>query len=151
MSPSRRILTLAVVFFAGTAFAQTGSSNIVYNYTYDNNNNLIQATDALGRITKQSYDALNRRTTLTDPNNGITQDGYDALDHLISVTDPRNLVTGYQIDGLGNLNQLNNPAAFGVPHNALFQRDRNRKSGLHGGLCLAPKPRRLRNITILRY
>ena len=81
------------------------SPNIVYRYSHDNNDNLVQVTDALGHVTGIVYDPLNRRSSVTDPAQGVTQYGYDALDHLTSVTDPRHLVTSYQIDGLDNLNQ----------------------------------------------
>ena len=107
-----RATALAVLLacvWSNQAMALPPSGVIVYNYIYDNNDNLTQSSDALGHITNIGYDGLNRRASVTDPATGVTVYGYDALDHLISVTDPRSLVTGYQIDGLDNLNQLQSP------------------------------------------
>jgi len=102
----------AALLINGNALAQSSPSpltNITYSYQYDNNDNLIQATDALNHVTSFAYDALNRCSQVTDANHGNTQYGYDALDHLISVTDPRSLVTAYQVDGFNNVNQLQSP------------------------------------------
>jgi len=103
-----RAIAAVILLVAGNVLAQT-SSPIVYNYAYDNNGNLTQVTDGLGRITRQSYDPLNRPAVQTDARSGLTQLGYDPLDHVTSVSDPRSLVTHYTVDGLNNLKLTSSP------------------------------------------
>jgi len=91
-----------------------GSQNTTL-YDYDNNSNLTQVTDPLGRITNQSYDALNRVIQQLQPaptsSSGRPAIGYtyDGLDQVATVTDPRSLTTAYTTDGLGNQSTLVSP------------------------------------------
>ena len=60
-------------------------------YTYDDNNNLTQAKDPLGRTTTNSFDAMNRLTQVLDPAGGTTGYGYHANGALKQVSDPRSV------------------------------------------------------------
>ena len=80
-----------------------GAASQTTGHAYDNNGNLVRATDPLGRVTTNTYDSLNRLKQVLDPANGSTRYDYDPSGNLITVTDPRNLATGYIYDGLGGV------------------------------------------------
>jgi RHS repeat-associated protein len=78
-------------------------------YAFDNNSNLKQITDPLGRITKFNYDALNRLIQSIDPSTNPTNYTLNALDQLTAVQDPRQLWTTYTIDALDRVSQIASP------------------------------------------
>lgn len=83
--------------------ASRGGNNQVVTYTYDNNGNVLTATDALNRTTNYSYDGQSRLVQTTDTTGGVTKVEYDSAGRVNKVTDPRNLVTTYVYDGFGQL------------------------------------------------
>jgi YD repeat-containing protein len=93
------------------------------DFTYDSANNLLTATDELGRVTTYSYDNLNRLTyvTLPDPDGAgpltspVTICAYDSLSRLSTVTDALGNVTSYAYNSRGWLTGVTapNPATGG--------------------------------------
>ncbi|MFC1602278.1 RHS repeat-associated core domain-containing protein [Pseudomonadota bacterium] len=85
------------------------NSHIITN-EYDTYGNLIKVTDAEGNATKYHYDKagvpgyemLGNRTKLIDANDHETRYEYDDLDRLIRETDPLGFAIEYQYDGVGN-------------------------------------------------
>jgi YD repeat-containing protein len=110
---------------AGNVILQKDALGVdVFKGEYDNNNNLIKQTDALGNETINQYDNLNRLVQSLDPKGNATKYNYDKLDRLVSAvdalngtsrqeyasngklastTDPNNNVTQYSYDAAGNL------------------------------------------------
>ena len=78
-------------------------------YSYDNNSNLTEVTDAKGNTTTYIYDSLNRLKEVMEPSpdgnstSPVTSYEYDIQDHVIKVTDANNHVTLYEYDDFGNL------------------------------------------------
>ena len=60
--------------------------------TYDAAGNLVQITDASGKITRYDYDALNRLVRITQPDNSTVQYQYDNRDNLLAVTNEKGVV-----------------------------------------------------------
>ncbi|MEW8203091.1 MAG: RHS repeat-associated core domain-containing protein, partial [Candidatus Thiodiazotropha endolucinida] len=65
---------------------------------YDEVGNVINTTDAEGRVTQYRYDALDRLVEVIDPQNQSTRFSYDNRDNLLSVTDPNGHTTRYTYD-----------------------------------------------------
>jgi RHS repeat-associated protein len=109
--PSNTLFTTRHQVFdtLGRLQQQTGAAGQVVSYDYDNEGNLLAATDPLSRQTLFSYDALNRQSAIIDPVGGQTQLAYDARDNLHSVTDPRNLQTTYTQNGFNDSVGLTSP------------------------------------------
>jgi len=78
-------------------------------YSYDNNSNLTEVTDATGNTTTYIYDSLNRLKEVIEPSPGgnstspVTSYEYDIQDHVIKIKDANNHVTLYEYDDFGNL------------------------------------------------
>lgn len=81
-------------------------------HLYDDEGNLVLATDRRQYKTRNEYDALGRlRNTLQDVD-GIaarTQFAYDAQDRITQVLDPNNLPTEYRYNGFGDLERQESP------------------------------------------
>jgi len=106
----------------GQRVAAKDASHNATTFRYDNNNNLDQVTDALGRISTRSYDPLNRLIRTLEQV-GITPQGsdtavatpvetkveYNALDQVVKVTDPNSLATAYTYNGFGDRTRLTSP------------------------------------------
>ena len=73
------------------------------SYQYDENGNLIEETDALGRKTRYEYDALDRLINLTDALNQLETYEYDNLGNLIKITNTRGFSTFYEYDALSRV------------------------------------------------
>ncbi len=90
----------------GRLWKQTNAQNQSMTFGYDNGDNLLLTTDALGRKTTNGYDALGRlKTTLQDVD-GVaaqTQFQYNALGRLPQVLDPGGLPTTYSYSGFGEV------------------------------------------------
>ena len=56
-------------------------------FTYDNNGNLLTATDGNGHATNYAYNALNERTSATDANGHVSSATYDGNGNVLTVTD----------------------------------------------------------------
>ena len=62
--------------------------------------NIIETTDAVGRINTYKYDKLNRKVESKDYRGGETFDSYDGFNNLIARKDASNNVTKYEYDAL---------------------------------------------------
>lgn len=71
-------------------------------FTYDNNSNVLTATDSNGTITRE-YDALNRVTKYTNTQGEIIQYEYDPVGNLVKMTYPDNTAVVYTYDANNNL------------------------------------------------
>jgi RHS repeat-associated protein len=124
---------------AGTAQAATTTM------AYDKADNVLSATDALGKTTAFTYDARDRRITATDPlgnvsrwtydsegnaltetrpDAGVTTKVYDAMDRLVTVTDPKGQTTAMGYDAAGNLVAMADAKGntYGYSHDLLNRR-----------------------------
>ena len=99
----------------GTLAAAQAIQNTTFTYYYDNNGNVIQATDPSKRDSTFTYDALNRRKSSVlpqaSPNYGTPSASYtyDGLDQLSTFRDFNGLATNYTRDGLGDNTGLASP------------------------------------------
>lgn len=65
-------------------------------YTYDNEDNLIQRTNALGECVQMKYDRLNRLTDLINPAGGVRHYSYDAVGNVVEMIDENGNRTSYE-------------------------------------------------------
>jgi RHS repeat-associated protein len=79
-------------------------------YTYDENRNMVTATDENGHVTRYEHDANANVTLIQDPLGGITFYTYSELNKVTSRTDPLGNVTRFAYDGRGNLISITDPA-----------------------------------------
>ncbi|SDX97230.1 RHS repeat-associated core domain-containing protein [Lysobacter enzymogenes] len=106
----------------GQRIAAKDASQNATTFRYDNNDNVDQVTDALGRVSTQSYDPLNRlsrtlqQVGITPPGSNTavatpveTKVEYNALDQVVKVTDPNTLATTYAYNGFGDRTRLTSP------------------------------------------
>ena len=86
--------------------------NHTTGFTYDDNGNPDQTTDALTRVTDENYDPLNRLSRSLRDMGGIaaeTKYTYDAFDNVVQVKDPKLLDTAYTYNAFGDLKTLVSP------------------------------------------
>ena len=69
--------------------------------TYDDNGQVVSATDPLGRTTSYVYDQLGRVASVTAPNLGVTKYTYDLVSDLLSETDANGASASATYDFLG--------------------------------------------------
>ena len=81
------------------------------DYTWDQNDNLLTATDAAGRTVSRDYDPLKRLISVTQPGDVTTAYGYDSHDNLTTVTDAETRVTVFAFSDLGQTRSENSPDA----------------------------------------
>lgn len=86
----------------------------VASLSYDANDNLDKATDALGRVTDQDPDPLNRLMQIIQDQgvgkvNATTKYEYDARDNLTKIIDPNNLNTLYEYNSFSELTKQTSP------------------------------------------
>ncbi|MBX3628249.1 MAG: RHS repeat protein [Rhizobacter sp.] len=97
----------------GRPWKSLGNDGQQWSHSYDNNGNLLQTVDALGRKTTQTYDQLNRlKTTTVAADTGqaaTTTYGYDNRGFLRTVTDSNGLVTTYTRNAFGEVTQEVSP------------------------------------------
>ncbi len=67
-------------------------------YAYDEADNLVAATDALGRTTRYEFDALRRTTGKTYPGGGVERWSYDLAGNVSSFTDSAGRTTSFTYD-----------------------------------------------------
>jgi RHS repeat-associated protein len=90
------------------------TSNLITQYQYDKNSNLISITDAQGRVITNTYDELNRRTTSTiaSPLDSLdipittSKLTYDGVGNIIASTDANNHTTYYGYDAVNRQNKV---------------------------------------------
>ena len=88
-----------------------GATEIVYEYAYDGDGNLIQRKSTEGLTVKTydfAYDALGRLTSETRPGNVVTTYGYDLTGNLSSLTDPDGTVE-YGYDAINRTGAIYDP------------------------------------------
>lgn len=82
-------------------------------YKYDENGNLKEATDSLGRTTYLTHDELNRLEVVTAPDAGTVRYEYDGANRVSKISTPGptavSLVTTYEYDGFGQLWKRTSP------------------------------------------
>lgn len=76
------------------------ADNTVYHYNAENQN-LVEATNALGQSIRFSYDSNNNVTRITLPDSNVTRITYNAHAQVQTVTRPRGGVTRYYYTNLG--------------------------------------------------
>ena len=71
-------------------------------FTYDADNHVLTATNALGHVTSYTYDVFGNRTTMTDANGHVTTYAYDLNNRQISQTDALGNTQTIHYDAIGN-------------------------------------------------
>ncbi|MCL2426881.1 MAG: DUF6531 domain-containing protein [Oscillospiraceae bacterium] len=79
--------------------------NVLAKLAYDNNGNVIEARDALERISKIEYDNSGQPIKVIAPDESATAIEYDERGNMIAITDALGVVTKYEY------NELNHPIA----------------------------------------
>ena len=85
-------------------------------YTYNGRGQILQVTDAAGRVRTYAYAGTGDLLTLTTDPAGLnlaTHTDYDAVGNVAHVTDPLGRVTTFGYDALRRQTQLTAPAPFG--------------------------------------
>lgn len=86
-----------------------GTSTYNTTYEWDDNNNLVKITDALGNVRNIEYDGLSRRTSLEDLHDsgdgsyGEWSFNYDNAGNLTSQTDPMSQTISYTYDDINRI------------------------------------------------
>lgn len=86
-----------------------GNNGQLVTFKYDAKGNLLNATDAAGRVSRSTYDALSRPLTQTNPDLGVTSYAYHPAGWLASVTDANWHTTSYEYSGFGDLTRRISP------------------------------------------
>jgi len=95
---------------SGTA----GSEITTIDYVYDDNNNLLSASELFSggtsssRATVNGYDNFDRKINVTNGDNKAISYNYDANGNRTNVTDPDGLVTSYTYDSLNRVINVTN-------------------------------------------
>ncbi len=93
----------------GRLIRQTGACCRVTNYTYDDQDRIVQVQDALTHTTTHTYDRNGELLTTKDANTNVTSFSYDPLHRLTQVTDAANGAAAYTYDSVGNLLTATDP------------------------------------------
>lgn len=84
---------------AGRLIRMTDGDGFATVMEYDDRDNVIQRTDAIGRIRQFVFDHRNRQIRVIEPSGDSIFYSYDQNDNLISKTDPLGRITRYEYDG----------------------------------------------------
>jgi RHS repeat-associated protein len=87
----------------GNITSTTDRDGNLTSYTYNNLNQQVTSTDALGGVTTTAYDPEGRVTAITDADGHTTQYAYNDRGWLVSKTDAAGGVTSYDYDIAGHL------------------------------------------------
>lgn len=88
-----------------------GNNGQVLSLKYDAVGNVVQTTDAAGRVTKFEYDELNQLRTQTNADGG-TITYYRAPSGFVNgISDPRGMMTYYATNGFGEITSVGSPDA----------------------------------------
>jgi RHS repeat-associated protein len=109
--------TIAGIFLSTTVYDNNsglpasiiGNNGQKLTLKYDAVGNVLNTTDAAGRVTVFTYDELNRIKTQTNPDGGIITYGYSPAGFLTTVQDPRGFTTTYGYNGFGDRTSLISP------------------------------------------
>jgi len=82
------------------------NGDVVEEFEYDNDNNLIQYTDANGNITTYYYDGDNNLIQINDTEGGITTLDYDSHGQLISRTNQEGITIDYTYENDGAISSI---------------------------------------------
>ena len=103
----------------GNGSAPQDSSHTT-RYEYDNNSNLTEVHQPLGRITRYAYDGLDRKWKAADANGSLTSQyteyTYDPGSRLTQVRDPENNVSSFTHDAHGNVLTATDPSGVTVTY-----------------------------------
>jgi RHS repeat-associated protein len=95
-------------------------------YSYDNDNNLSEVTDANGNQRQATYDNLGNTITTRDAFSQQQQMSFGALSRLNSLTDKRGNATAFEYDEDGNLTRIIQP--LGIETNFTYDGEGNMTS-----------------------
>ncbi|MCF6273259.1 MAG: hypothetical protein L3J37_08710, partial [Rhodobacteraceae bacterium] len=87
----------------GRIMQTTGADGQISGFSYDEEDNLVLATDPLANQTTFGYDALNRLTDTIDRAGNNSSQTFDDASQITQFTDPRNIDTGFSYNGFGDL------------------------------------------------
>ena len=101
----------------GRPVTLTNPDSLTQTFTYSTADQMLTATDELGRVTTYAYDNLDRvlTATLPDPDgtgsltSPVTIVAYNIGSLVTSVTDPKGYVTSYAYDSVDHLTQVTRP------------------------------------------
>ena len=113
---NRNLIAQSIVNFQNGIYTSLQpDTDLITTYHYDENGNLSQMVDVLGRVTHFDYDALNRLKTRThnyqpsssDPAANLsTHYSYNALGQITTKTNALNQTTRYYYDDLNRLEKI---------------------------------------------
>jgi len=83
--------------------SRNGSEETVAEFEWDDNHNLIRATDGLGHSTTFTYNAAGQILTRRNTLGHVTRYEYDALGYLVKVTYPTGKTEQYAYDDIGRV------------------------------------------------
>lgn len=81
------------------------SNDLKLDYSYDENGNLVEKTDALGNTTKIEYNQFDEKTADIDANGNTTSYEYDAAGNQVATTYPNGLKVDFKYDALGHITE----------------------------------------------
>jgi RHS repeat-associated protein len=87
----------------------SGNSGQLTTLAYDDEDELLSATDVLGHQTAWSHDPLYRTSSTTDATHAVTKLEHNALDQTTSITDARGNVTAYTPDAFDEVIREESP------------------------------------------
>ena len=99
----------AVTFNYLAGVQPDASTNVRYEFAYNEVGNRIAVTDANGNTTTYTYDALNRVTGETDPLSNSSSYTYDLAGNRTSATDGKGQTVNYVYDEAGQLTTIDYP------------------------------------------
>lgn len=83
--------------------------NIIQQYTYNGNGEMLSYKDGNGNTTAYEYNAVGYLTKITDAEGGVVLYGYDAKGNRTGETDARGFTTTYTYDSLDRLTKKTDP------------------------------------------
>jgi RHS repeat-associated protein len=89
----------------GNLVSATDAAGDIYQYTYDQNGNLTKTINPLGQIVQMTYDSLSDLTSITDAGGNTTQYNYNSAGNLLSISYPDGTEQSFTYDPLGNLSE----------------------------------------------
>ena len=78
-----------------------GTTESVFEYILDEENNLVELIDARGNSSKNEFDPAERKSSNTSRIDGVSTYEYDDLDRITKITAPNDVTTEYEYDLLG--------------------------------------------------
>jgi len=85
----------------GNIAQMTDAEGHVTRYAYDGLGNATSISNASGEVWRHTYDAMGNRLTIVDPVGRVVSNTYDQAEHLVQVRDASGLIQRYEYDGEG--------------------------------------------------